>query len=509
MATDAVAAKRVPAATLRVAWGWSSAGFPTDWTLEATNESTRLIEASWSRQLDLDSALGLGRGPAAEMTVTLANYDQRYSPYNSSGALYSSISAAATLPDGVTVVRYPTLRRVPIQLRVGFGANLVDAFSGYIDETTDQYGTAGNRLTVRCLDRALKLIETQASTAMFRNIQTDDWTRYIVDSVGGIPITYANTDRGFFYLPYAWLDDENLWGEVQAIAASEGGYAFFDESGAFQLRNAAWWAQYADSYGSQFEFTAARFSDLTPGYGYDSVATGVVVEYEPRTFGGEQVLWKSADTIIVPPGGTTIEARFEYPAEYIYAPKIRTDWLPINAGGVDMSSEVSATLTAKYAQRATITFGNDTHETAYVPSIKLRGRAVIGGPAAEIDRNVSAPLVPTNIKRISGNPYIQQAAQAQMIADLACDRMQYPRMVYRLSGVPAIPWLQLGDRITITASEPITTSRTAIITKLSFRWSATDNFTMTVDAVDTLALYLYSAFFVIGTSDYGGERMFR
>jgi len=88
------------------------------------------------------------------------------------------------------------------------------------------------------------------------------------------------------------------------------------------------------------------------------------------------------------------------------------------------------------------------------------------------------------------------------VADLVCDRMQYPRLTYKLAGVPAIPWLQLGDRITITATDPITTSRAAIVTKLDFAWQPNGRFTMGVEAVDAAGLFQHASFFVVGTSPY-------
>lgn len=511
MATNAIATSRVPAAELRVAWAGGALVYPSNWTADGTVETSRLLEASWSRQLDLDAPLGLGRGPAAEMTVTLANYDQRYSPYNESGALYAYLSADGTLPDGITTVRYPTVRQIPIRLRTGFGSDYVDSFCGHIDELEETYSASGDAVTLRCLDRASKLIELNTSTRMFTNIATDDWMRYLVETVGGIPVTYANTDRGFFLLPYAWMDDENVWQEVQLTAAAEGGYAFFDESGAFQSRNAAWFAAYSDSYGSQFEFTTARFSDITPGYGYGETITGAVVEYQPRTFGGEQVVWTASGTIVAPPGEKFIDVKLQYPCERVYTPVAGTDYKASNAGGFDMSDNVSIGISQPYhyAQRTRLSILNSSHETCFVSGARLRGLVVIGGPSEEVARDASAPLVPTNVKRIAGNAYIQQESQAQLIADLAVDRMSFPRLTYRLSGVPAIPWLQLGDRITITAAKPITTSRYAIITGLSFQWKPDAVFTMTVDCIDTLALYSYAALFKIGTSEYGGEYAFR
>lgn len=509
MATNAVAVKRVPVVELYVAWGLTATTAISDWGTQADNETSRVLGVTWSRQLDIDSPLSLGRGPAAEMSVTLSNHDQKYSPFNTSSSIYSDLSANATLPDGITTIRYPRLFMVPIRLRCGFSSDLVDAFYGYIDQPAEAYGVSGDTVTFRCLDRAAKLIQTRKSSRLRKDWRSDDWLDYIVAQLGGIPVSSTNLDRGFFSIPYAWLDDEVLWSEVQNVAGAEGGYAFFDETGAFCFRNAAWWNQYSDSTSSQFEFTTARFSDLNPIYDYRNLATGAVVEYQSRSYGGEQVVWQRNDTIVVPPGGDTVEARFELPCEYVYPPTLETDWKPVNAGGVSMADDVGVTLEDTYAQRTTLTFTNTSNEAAFIAKMKLRGRALVGRPSEQVERNVAVPLVPESKTRLANNPYVQTREQAEMLADLAVDRMQYPRLTYQLSGVPAIPWLQLGDRITITAAQPITTSRTAIITKLSFSFRPDAPFTMSLEAVDTAGLYTYAALFKIGTSEYGGEYMFR
>jgi hypothetical protein len=301
------------------------------------------------------------------------------------------------------------------------------------------------------------------------------------------------------------MDDEKLWDEIQQAAAAEGGYAFFDEVGDFTFHNALWWARSSFSLTSNSTFTVAKFTEISPGYDWRDVATGAIVEYQARWTGGEQVLWEKRQTTVVPPGGTTLEARYRYPCTSAYTPVFDTDWLPINAGGVIFANgEVTVSLENQQAQRSTVTFTNSTHETAFVSSIRIRGAAIIGGPNEEIERNVTTPLVPENKVRVSANPYVQTVPQAELLADLLADRMRYPRLIYRLSGVKALPWLQLGDRVTITVDEPLTNSRTAIVTALGFSWAPEARFAMTVTAVDSAGLYPYTAFFTIGTSALAG-----
>jgi hypothetical protein len=416
----------------------------------------------------------------------------------------------STTTAGGAAVEYPMLWQVPVRLRVGFeSSELITVFTGLIDEPDGSWGVNGSSVSFRCFDIGGMLLKRKYSTELRTLVNVHDWIIQLLQWNGaGAFVNPDLIDQGLFYIPYAWLDDEDIYSECSKAAASEGGYFYFNENSKAVFRNAAWWAQKADSTTSVYTFTVAKFSDITPGHDWKSVATGAIVEYQGRQSAGEQVVWKSSGVIVCDPAidDSTpslieIEARLEYPVEELYAPVLFVDWVPINAGGMDMSLVVEWRF-IHFAQRASIQLLNASHETAFISRMQLRGVALFGGPTEQVNRQVAVPLVPTNVLRLSDNPYIQTKAQADLVADLAADRMQYPRLTYKINGCPAIPWLQLGDRITITAAEPITTSREAIVTKLDFSWKPDARFTMNVEAVDAAGLFQYDGFFVIGTSRY-------
>jgi hypothetical protein len=234
------------------------------------------------------------------------------------------------------------------------------------------------------------------------------------------------------------------------------------------------------------------------------LTTGALVHYQPRTNGGEQVTWRR-EGIVVTPAGVTIDARFSHPVLTVTAPAKGTDWYPVSSGGANISSFVNVTIpsASRYAQRAQLVFTNTSNQTAFIPAMKLRGVVLAGGPQEELEQNVTTPLVPENQAVLGGNAYVQNNAQAELLAALAAYRNSYPRLTYQISGAPALPWLQLGDMVTIDTSEPITADRYAIITGLSFSWQPEGPFLMNVTAVDKSALFEYTDYHVIGTDDYG------
>lgn len=515
--SKAAATTRIVSRELRIAWGRDADAWPTDWATQATDETIRLLDVAWDRRLDLRSSLGQGAGPVAQLSMTLDNYDQRFSPFNEAGALYASLAASTTTPDGITVT-YPKLYQTPVRLRMGFydainGHEYVTVFSGLIDDTGENYGLGGEKVTMTCLDRGVALIGKKASSTISENVSIDAWLRQLVSDYGGIA-TGQTLDRAFFRLPYIWLDDEGLWGEVQQAAGSEGGYAFFDEIGAFQFKNATWWATATDSTTTTNTATiSTRYQDFQPSYSWRDVRTGVIVEYQPRAPGGEQVIWRSDETIVVPPAGKTIEAKFSYPVTILLDPAKPGDWLPVSSGGADMSGSIELDIQDRYAQRAKLVFTNNANQTVFIPKMQLRGLCLIGGPQEQIDVDAGTPLVPENKPTLGGNPYIQTKGQAQIVATTQAYRMSYPRLIHKFSGVPALPWLQLGDRIAIdiqdhTSTNPMTADRYGIITGLSFSWQPEGGFLMSIEAADVAGLYEYSNYHIIATDDYGENRVF-
>ena len=225
------------------------------------------------------------------------------------------------------------------------------------------------------------------------------------------------------------------------------------------------------------------------------------------------MIWRSDDTIIVPPEGKTIEAKFSFPVTILLDPSAPGDWLPISAGGIDMTSKISLDVQDRYAQRAKLVFTNTANQTVFIPKMQLRGLALVGGPQEQIDVDATTPLVPENKPTIGGNPYIQTKGQAQLVANVMGYRMAYPRLIHRFGGVPAMPWLQLGDRITIDiqahdGTNAMTSDRYGIITALTFIWQPEGAFLMTIEAADVAGLFEYSDYHVLGTDNYGAKRAF-
>ena len=497
--TNAAATDRVVSVQFNVAWG--RAAWVTDWSTQSTDETARLLDFSLERQLSLDP-LQLGVSRPATLSVTLDNRDQRFSAFNTASALTGSILGSSTTAGGDTVA-YPKLAGSPVRLRVGYydttnGHERVTVFTGRIDDLQqDAYGLDGGRLTFQALDRGAELVDTRTSTAMRANVRADQWIASLLDSVS-MP---HSLDTGIFVLPYVWMDDETIWQECHDAAAADGGYFYIDETGVARYRAAHWWATAEDSTSSQATITTGTLQNIAANADWSNLATGLVIEYTPRSPGGEQDLYRSESALVVPPGVKAVDMRFSYPRDVGKLPI--PAFTAVTSGGRRLQNVNVNYAAGMAAQRGQLVFDNSNSETAFIAPFTLRGHAIMGAQTKTREATVSGLALTSNIKRAPSNPYVQTEAQADMLAALLGDRLRYPRMTYTVSGFKALPWLQLGDRVTITLPEAITVSRSMIVTAISLSWRPDAPLLQTLTGIDRAGLFEYEDYFILGASAYG------
>ena len=502
LATNAAARSRIPCVELRIAWGRSS--WPTDWTAQSTNETARLLDLSLQRQLSVDP-LHMGSARPTALSLTLDNRDQKYSAFNTGSSITASILGSTTTAGGTTVT-YPKLHGSPVRLRLGYtdatnGNEFITVFSGYVDNPqADAYGLSGDRLALTCLDRGVELVDQRASTFMHNSLRANDWINIVLAQAG----LSSNLDNGIFTIPYLWMDDETLWQEILDAAQADGGWFFVDELGVATFKAATWWATDADSTTVQATITVANIQDIANSVDWSTLATGVIFEYTPRTPGGEQDLYRSQDVLVIPPGTKDIDVRFSYPADNVqyFGGLPAPVFTAVTSGGRRLDT-VSLSFLNTTAQRTALHFENTGSETAFIPPFTMRGPAIMGNEARTVKYTMTSLAPYPKDPRVSGGPYVQTEAQAEMLKVLYGDRLRYPRMTYNVGGFKAMPWLQLGDRVRINVSAPYTSTRDMIVTGITLAWQPGAPLLQTLTGVDVLGLYEYDDYFIIGTSVYG------
>lgn len=468
-----------------------------------SDESARLIQATGENKLAAPDAIGQGRGQVDRCTLELANQDGRYSPLNTSGALYSSIQAGGAY-------------HRPMYLEVAVdGSTYSRVFTGVIkmpqETTPTPNGIAVTRIDCRSVDE--KLLGKRMSTSI-ADLVANNAAGVREGSIISQWLTAAGAsgtvDAGLFTIPWAWMDDESVLEELWQLASACGGRLYADPDGTIRYEDMTHWLK-APHTTSQETFTRADFVSLEPVYSDGELYSTVTVEASSREAGAADVLWEPDERIIVPPASSrTVTARLSQAA---YSAELST-WAAATAGGVDITSSVSVTVTAYNVQRLELSLTNaHATEAAYMHPFSVVGRALEGGPTQEKTRDSATygsngawwtARGTTRTKALRGNAYIQTAAHAGALAQALLHRSEAPRLTYKLRGCPGKPSRRCGDRVTINDTAIMSASRGAYITGIT--WRLTQNgFTQDVEAIDAAGLYPYQdeGYFTLGTNKLG------
>ncbi len=484
---------RTIAYRLYIAWDGSS----------YTSEGARLLQASGENRLTSPDAIAAGRGIVDRCTLELDNRDGRYSPLNSSGALYANIQAGGAYN-----------RPMYLEVSIDGGSNYYKVFTGVIKIPQETTPTPSKPATVtidcRSVDEVLlgrRLSTTLANMLTMHDggYTEGDVINFLVQLAG----KSATCDDGVFVVSWPWMDDESVLEEVWAIASAAGGRFYADPDGTFRYEDMTHWLKSPHTT-SQETFTRADFAELQPIYSDSELYNSVTVEASSRMIGAADILWEPDEPVVVPPGATkTITARYRQPAYSAAAPT----WNAATAGGIDITSSVTVTVTASYVQRMELSIANSATEAAYMHPFNIGGVALVGGPTQEETRTSTADgsnsawwtsRTTTRSKAIRGNAYIQSRAQAGTLAHFLLRRSEAPRLTYKLKGCPGKSSRRCGDLVTINDTAIMSSSRTAFITAINWRLTV-NGFTQDIEAIDAASLYPYQAtgYFTLGTNKLG------
>lgn len=469
------------------------------------NESARLIQATGDNKLAAPDQLGQGRGQVDRCTLELSNADGRYSPLNTSGALYASIQAGGAY-------------HRPMYLEAAIdGSTYSRIFTGVVkmpqESTPTPNAIATTRIECRSVDE--KLLGRRMSTSA-ADLRANNTAGAREGAIIAQWLTLAGTsgtvDDGVFVIPWAWLDDESVLEEIWTLASACGGRFYADPDGTLRYEDMTHWLKSPHTV-SQETFTRADFTALEPVYADNDLYSTVTVESSPRFAGAADVLWEPDEQVIVPPASSRqITARLRQAAYSVASPT----WNAATAGGVDITASVSVSPTAYNVQRVELIVSNGhATEAAYMHPFSISGRALTGGPTQEKTRTAQdygfngawwTARGSVRTKTIRGNAYVQTQAHAGALALALLHRSEAPRLSYRLRGCPGKPSRRCGDRITINDTAIMSSGRDAFITGIS--WRLTQNgFTQDIEAIDAAGLYPYQSegYFVLGTNKLGAS----
>lgn len=511
LTTTAAAASRRIAYRFLVNWADDSTDF-SDGTW--TDESAYVLQADGTHEAinPLKSIAPIGRGVSDRVTVVCQNPEEsggnsglRFSPSNSNGSLYSYIG------DGGIY-----MKRAIFEMGIYSGATpqRLRQITGYIVDADEDFENRTMTFTIR--DRAADAALTRASTALYTEYAADAYLAALAALFGRDVVASGDQqfDLGIVVTPYQWLDEETIWDEMGIVAEAQMGRIWFDKDGDLHFDDGAHFVKpssnsYDDPTTSQATLTTASFADLRPQVRYDLIFNHVVVNYQPRYVAQEQVVYSSGDIVEVRPTATytsgylTMTAKFRYPVYTITTPVADTDYVAVTAGGTDITSDISISKTDYAAHSELQITNNNAAYTAYLTKLEMRGYPLVTEePSAyEDEDSTSIAAYGRRTLHIRSNPYIQTVRHAQAVAEFALARFKDPIRRVRLGGIPARPWLEVGDRVTVT--ETLTDiDEDYFIENMHWRFDGR-RYTMDLDMVRAADMFPYTGYFIVGTSSYG------
>lgn len=481
-----------------------------------TEETNYLISAQGDvRYVTPYSSLVSGAGITDQMVLTLDNSTGRFSPLNTSGALYANIGSGGMY-----------MRPVRLDISINGGTNYYRVFTGVLKLPGAQSPTwqETSIVTLDARSRDELLLNRRQSTpqstfaADVDALRTEDdiIESYITQTGNGFTSGDLDLDTGMIQIPYPWMDDESILEEMWLIAAACGGRFFAAYDGTFRYESMAAWQIESASTTSQQTYGAtgeSSFQRVEFRYDDTDLYNEITIEASPRIIGGIDVIWESKSLTTVKPGQTqTVTAKFDAPAYSITGLEIAAR----DAAGNNVTSSVTVTPTY-YAQRATLSIANAGAQAAYLTKLRILGRPIVGAPDQEATKTSAthgansayfSGRINRN-RRVSGNPYVQTIQQAEMLAQRILDLSEYPRLQFTLMGCVGNPQRRLGDRITIDHTAIagfITSTLEAYI--VGIRWNLDNQgFTQDIESVQASSIFKHdNDYFIVNSHAANGTR---
>jgi len=488
----AVASVSTVAAKLLVDW---------DGDGNLTDETAYLVEMSGEMAVvDEQGPSPLGSTVASSLSFTLDNTSGRFSPFKAGSAPGTSAGYGC---------------RVAAEIGYTFtsgGATVTETvrmFTGTL-EAPEESGYPA-RVAFRALGYEALAKEQRKSTPLHIGERSDAYLIALGALLTG-DLGWANghPKTGARIIPYAWLDDESIREECLRVASAEAGRFYWDKEGKRRFEPWSYLLTAPHSTSSQFTFTTAHFQNIQPAVDYTSVIDQVVVKWRPRVQGGLIVVYEHQEPIELDPGGsTTIWATFDgpVPAGQLVNPIAGTDYTARTAGYADKTQDVTVTLgsvdgTDRFAQRVAVTLENtDSNSVVFVDGLTIRGYGVVASAEQTYDTGEPEGVVAPRVLTID-NVYIQTAAAAEAVGEALKARLGAPRRVVTLERVPAIPWLEVADRVTVADSQ---TGVSGDFYITGFTWEY-PKMTMSFTLLDVTNLFPHTDYFVVGTTALGDGR---
>lgn len=324
------------AAVYKLLIDWRDNGFgdpADDVTLRVLDQRTT-VTARYGR----DQARQLSPTSPGEAAFELNNISRDYSPENTASPLAGFIAPG---------------RHVQLQAIVA-GVTTV-LYDGYLDDFDIKPEISDRSVPATCLDALGRLRGVTVTTPLYQGVRTGTAIGYVLDAVGW-PAGARDLDSGASYLPYWWLDGEDAFDALMALADSEGPAALVsvDEAGRIIFRDRHHRLTRAASLTAQATWRSSAVepvisSPVTYNHGWKEIVNSVSVQVPVRSPDpAPTVVWSSPGQLSITAGTTlNITAHCSNPFFAATVPAQDVDYTLI-------SGSVTPALSATSGQSVTI-----------------------------------------------------------------------------------------------------------------------------------------------------------
>jgi hypothetical protein len=480
-----------------------------DWDRDGsyTDESAYLISARGTHRIaPPGQSITATSGRVSECTVVLDNTSERFSSFNTGGALYSYIGSGKAY-------------HVPVKVQIssvdaGDSASYQSVFTGVarIPSESTLSPTAPKTITFDCrgVEEILLNRRTRTTRADFANYFDTGFTESefmdeVIDDTGATITTVL--DSGAFTIPWAWLNNESIVEELWKLAAACGGRFYGDAYGQLVYENATHWLKSPHTTSQQSYTRSSGFGTLELIWDETELAEDVNVTWSDRELAESATIFDSENIVV--PAGETITVWADYDSPLYAVDSITTT--AGTAGGTNLASYIAVTPTY-YAQSAKLQIYNSATIAANV-RVKIDGYLMETASTQTVTQESADSFWTSRegrTRKVSGNRWVQSSGQANMLKAFMADRMENPPLLAKMRNCPGNPLRVIGDRITITDTELDLSATAFYIVGVSWQYTVGAGYRQDIDAVRCADLYVYAdspGYFVIGTSTLGGSHV--
>ena len=409
-----------------------------DWDADGTytDESARLLELSVrrGRETGLDGD-GYAMVDPGAFSLLLDNWDQRYNPFNTGGALYGYIKPHR-----------------PFRLRATYAGVTYNVIAGWVRDIRPQENRSLVRITgydgidwlkaqnVPQLDLQTDYAVTDAIVALLTAagwpfVDTSGWvlgtSQLGIDTQLGSSVIEDAGDE----LPYWWGDPEkSIWQGICDLGRAFAGYPYVGADGVFAYK-----ARGAASVAAMSVSQEELLRDIELLQPWDELRNDVRITGWPRqATAANTELWKLNYIPLIGAGETlTIWAEHNYegdpcPASSITTPASTTDYTANTAedgGGTDKTAQIAITPTV-YATRTKLQITNNDAGAVYLTLIRLRGTGLYAYSPVTAQESDSSSVSEYGRQTFRlGSPWLQKTDDINNHAEFAKSIFADPRKI--------------------------------------------------------------------------------